>query len=180
MAEKPAVEEAPTDGVAAEDLGVKKKRSFWSPGFIMAAFAALLIGIVGGLGVYTFAYAKGLSYLSTDPAACINCHVMEEQYDSWVAGSHHNFATCSDCHMPHDNIFHKYYVKGENGFMHAFKFTTHNYPEHIVARDVSLAITNEACLYCHSDLTEDVRHPGGVSDSEVFDCARCHGDVGHE
>lgn len=156
------------------------KKKTWSLGFIMATFAALLIGVVGGLGIYTFVYAKGLSYLSTDPAACINCHVMEEQYDSWVAGSHHNVATCSDCHMPHDNFFHKYYVKAENGFWHALKFTTDDYPEHIVARDVSLDITNKACLYCHADFTEGVRHPGNVPTGELFDCIRCHSDVGHK
>ena len=40
---------------------------------------AVLLGVVVGLGTYTFVYAKGYSYLSNDPAACANCHVMQPQ-----------------------------------------------------------------------------------------------------
>jgi len=36
--------------------------------------AAVLVGIAAGLGVYTFVYAKGYSYITNDPAACANCH----------------------------------------------------------------------------------------------------------
>jgi hypothetical protein len=31
---------------------------------------ALLVGAAIGIGTYTFAYAKGYSYLANDPAAC--------------------------------------------------------------------------------------------------------------
>ena len=37
-----------------------------------------LLGIALGLGAYTFAYAKGWSYLTNNPQACANCHVMNE------------------------------------------------------------------------------------------------------
>jgi len=43
-------------------------------------FAAL--GVLLGIGGTTFNYAEGLSYLSTDPAACANCHIMQPQYDA--------------------------------------------------------------------------------------------------
>ena len=49
-----------------------------------ASCSALMIGIAVGIGVYTFAYAKGWSYLTDDPAACANCHVMSEQFDGWL------------------------------------------------------------------------------------------------
>ena len=35
-------------------------------------------------GAFTFVYAKGLSYLTPDPRACLNCHVMYSQYDGWL------------------------------------------------------------------------------------------------
>ena len=38
--------------------------------------AAVVIGIAIGLGSYTFVYARGYSYLTNDPAACANCHIM--------------------------------------------------------------------------------------------------------
>jgi cytochrome c nitrite reductase small subunit len=37
---------------------------------------AVLGGLIVGLGAYTFLYAKGYSYLTNNPEACTNCHVM--------------------------------------------------------------------------------------------------------
>jgi cytochrome c nitrite reductase small subunit len=45
------------------------------------------IGLAVGVGGYTFVYARGGSYLTDDPAACANCHVMREQYDGWIKSS---------------------------------------------------------------------------------------------
>ena len=44
---------------------------------------ALLAGVLMGVGAFTFLYAEGFSYLSSDPQACVNCHIMRPQYDSW-------------------------------------------------------------------------------------------------
>jgi cytochrome c nitrite reductase small subunit len=64
---------------------------------ILASLAAsALLGTLLGSGVYTFVSAHGASYLSNDPAVCVNCHVMREQYDGWLHGSHHAVATCND------------------------------------------------------------------------------------
>jgi cytochrome c nitrite reductase small subunit len=50
------------------------------------------IGFAGGIGSYIFIYAKGYSYLTDDPAACDNCHSMNEQYSGWMKGSHRSAA----------------------------------------------------------------------------------------
>ncbi|MEO5768081.1 MAG: cytochrome c nitrite reductase small subunit, partial [Polyangia bacterium] len=55
------------------------------------AVAAMIGGVVG-LGLFTFRYAEGLSYFSTEPKACANCHVMNDQYASWSKGPHHGTA----------------------------------------------------------------------------------------
>ena len=34
--------------------------------------AAVLLGMAGGLGLFTFGYARGYSYLTNDPGACAN------------------------------------------------------------------------------------------------------------
>ena len=39
-------------------------------------FFAVMVGAFVGLGLFTFWYARGASYLTDDPRACINCHVM--------------------------------------------------------------------------------------------------------
>jgi cytochrome c nitrite reductase small subunit len=40
-----------------------------------------LFGVAFGLGLFTFFYAEGFSYFSNDPAACINCHIMRDQFE---------------------------------------------------------------------------------------------------
>src|SRR5262249_6929435 len=88
------------------------------------------IGVFLGLGLYTFWYAEGASYFSTDPRACMNCHIMREQFDSWQKSSHHAVAKCVDCHLPHDFIG-KYLAKAENGFFHSKAFTLQDFPDPI-------------------------------------------------
>lgn len=50
------------------------------------AIIAAMVGVVAGIGLFTFQYAEGLSYFSTDPRACANCHIMNDQYASWSKG----------------------------------------------------------------------------------------------
>src|ERR1700754_1416163 len=88
--------------------------------------AGVLLAILGGVAIgqslYTFRYGEGLSYFSPNPKACVNCHIMQSQYDGWQKASHHNVAVCIDCHLPHDFVG-KYYTKAENGFWHSKGFT---------------------------------------------------------
>jgi len=83
----------------------RAKRSWRGPFLLSVAFGAL-----AGVGAYTFRYAEGLSYLSADPGACVNCHIMRPQYDGWSKSSHHAVAVCVDCHLPQD-FFAKYLAK---------------------------------------------------------------------
>ena len=135
-----------------------------------------LIGLALGIGGYTFVYAKGYSYLSNNPQACANCHVMDAQYSGWMKSSHHAVATCNDCHTPHD-LAGKYATKAENGFWHSFYFTTGAYPENIQARGKSRRITEEQCRRCHADIADDIRSPH--TGAGTLSCIQCHGHVGH-
>ena len=90
------------------------------------AIAVLVLGAALGLGAYTFAYARGWAYMTDDPRACANCHVMNEQYDGWIKSSHRSVAVCNDCHVPHRFVA-KYATKASNGFWHSFHFTTGTY-----------------------------------------------------
>lgn len=155
----------------------KKPRRKITGKLVVQILAVFVVGSLIGVGSYTFIYAKGYSYLTDNPEACVNCHAMEPQFEGWKKGTHHTVATCNDCHAPHDNIVHKYYVKGENGLWHGFMFSTDLYPENIKIRDSNRKVTNDACLYCHADFTHDIRM---TSDDEQMQCTRCHTDVGHE
>jgi cytochrome c nitrite reductase small subunit len=144
-------------------------------GTLMLATAALL-GVVLGLGIFTFDYAEGTAYLSDNPEACANCHVMWDQYDSWTASSHSPQAGCVDCHLPHPMI-PKYISKAENGWNHSLAFTLQNFPEPIRIKPRNLAIVQRNCVACHSDLVHELL-PATVS-GEAVSCIHCHREVGH-
>src|SRR3954465_15634452 len=95
---------------------------------IHAVVLSIPIGLAAGICGYTFVYAKGGSYLTNDPAACANCHVMQEQYDGWLKSSHRAVAVCNDCHTPHD-VVGKYGTKFTNGVHHSYAFTTGRFPD---------------------------------------------------
>jgi cytochrome c nitrite reductase small subunit len=145
------------------------------PLWIWLAFSAMLGGVIG-LGGFTFSYAQGLSYFSTDPKACVNCHIMQEVYDGWNHGSHKAVAACNDCHTPHDNIVAKYAVKGLNGLRHSVAFTTGAFPEPIRITPLNHRVTEHACLSCHGDMVSAISHEGS---DDPTDCLTCHQGVGH-
>jgi cytochrome c nitrite reductase small subunit len=65
------------------------------PGVILG----IAIGLAIGVGAYTFVYARGYSYMTDNAEACVNCHIMEEQFSGWVKSSHRAVAVCNDCHL---------------------------------------------------------------------------------
>jgi cytochrome c nitrite reductase small subunit len=169
-----------------------------------AVIAAATIGVAAGLGVFTFVYAKGASYLSTDPAVCANCHIMGEHYAAWQRSSHRAAAGCADCHMPHD-VVGKYVAKASNGFWHSLAFTTGRFPDPLQIKPHNRTITERACRDCHTDIVAaidpgqgglalEIRsgiggaptagrpqiHDGGINAGDRESCIRCHTYVGHQ
>lgn len=143
---------------------------------------AVLLGLFLGTGGFTFYYANGGSYLSNDPKACINCHIMREQYDGWQKSSHHAVAVCNDCHTPHDFVG-KWLTKATNGYHHSRAFTFQDFHEPIQITPRNADVLNRACLHCHGELTSLIRLVGHESLrtelSEEMTCVRCHQTVGH-
>lgn len=150
-------------------------RTLW-----LLVLTAVLVGSAIGIGAYTFVYAKGYSYLTNDPAACANCHVMDEHYDAWLKSSHRLAAVCNDCHTPHD-FAGKWTVKAKNGFWHSFYFTTGRFPEPIRITEPNHEVVEGACRDCHERMTDFVDHAGAAPGrgAEPLTCTRCHRYVGH-
>jgi len=138
---------------------------------------AISSGVVLGLGLYTFQYAQGFSYFSTDPRACANCHIMREQYDSWRKSTHHAAARCVDCHLPH-SLVPKYIAKGVNGWNHSRAFTMQDFHEPIQITPLNSAILERNCRSCHEALVSELvgSHAGGT---EAIRCVGCHRSTGH-
>jgi cytochrome c nitrite reductase small subunit len=144
---------------------------------------AVCVGLLAGLSSYTFIYARGYSYLTNDPAACANCHVMRDHFAAWTRSSHANVATCNDCHTPPGAIA-KYVTKARNGFWHSFYFTTGTYPDPLRITPRNQDVTERACRKCHDELTESIEplraslRPSATHDNRTS-CIRCHDRVGH-
>jgi cytochrome c nitrite reductase small subunit len=143
---------------------------------IVLIVLGILFGVLAGLGVYTFIYAKGLSYLTDDPLACANCHVMKDHFDSWTKHSHHAAAVCNDCHTP-EGFIGKYYTKALNGYNHSLAFTTGNFPEPIQITARNIRIANNSCRKCHADIVAMIETRDETKMS--LDCLKCHYSVGH-
>jgi cytochrome c nitrite reductase small subunit len=138
---------------------------------------AVLVGMVAGVGAFTFDYGEGLSYFSTDPRACANCHIMNDQFNSWTKASHHAAAKCVDCHLPHDFV-PKYIAKGENGFWHSKGFTFMDFHEPIMIKPRNSSILQENCLRCHGDFVHEIVQ-GSRTSLDAVQCVHCHSSVGH-
>lgn len=136
----------------------------------------LMAGIPLGIGSFAFFYARGASYLTNDPAACVNCHVMRPQFEGWNRSSHHAVAVCNDCHAPH-SLLGKYWTKAVNGFEHSLAFTTQRFHEPIQIKGRNLKVTEQACRTCHERLWE----ASGASSHALQEtsCVKCHRSVGH-
>lgn len=136
---------------------------------VLAGFVGVAVGTAG----YTFVYAKGAAYMTNDPAACANCHVMQPYLDGWRKSSHHAVAVCNDCHTP-AGLVPKYLTKASNGWHHSVAFTSGDFHEPIRAREVNREIAEANCRRCHADVSAAVDGHG-----ERLSCIRCHDSVGH-
>jgi cytochrome c nitrite reductase small subunit len=137
---------------------------------------SVAVGAAAGVGGYTFIYAQGASYLTDDPAACANCHIMREQHEGWLRSTHRAVAVCNDCHTP-AGFLSKYANKASNGFWHSFGFTTGRFPDPIQIKPHNLAIAEQACRRCHEPIVLAIEGPHPEA-GEVA-CVRCHNEVGH-
>ena len=144
--------------------------------YLLLAIAALF-GLCAGFGTYTITYAQGFSYFSNDPRACMNCHIMREQFDGWQKAPHHAVASCNDCHTPRGFV-PKYLSKAENGFWHSKGFTLQDFHEPIMIRPKNVAVLQQNCVACHEQIVDGINtHPGNPQ--KMLDCLHCHREVGH-
>jgi cytochrome c nitrite reductase small subunit len=153
----------------------KESKWLWS----MFALAGLLVG----LGSYTLYVSRAWAYLSDEPAACLNCHVMGTYYQAWDKSSHAVWATCNDCHLPQDNLLRQYAFKAVDGLYHAAVFTAGYEPQVIRARQSTSEVVMDNCVRCHSPLvTEFTKMNVGydqVLKGEAKACWDCHTQVPH-
>ena len=160
-------------------MGKKNKPLKWLSIFAFSS-ALLFFG-------YMVHLSEMPSYLSKDPKACINCHVMNTQYATWQHSSHGVAGvTCIECHLPTDNFFEKYYAKTVDGWNHSVAFTMNTYDPAIKISDYGAERVQKNCISCHESLVSQI-----VSNADKYHnykseyvatgrkCWDCHKNVPH-
>lgn len=143
----------------------------------------VLCGAIVGLTIYIANVANVTSYLTDDPRACVNCHVMTPQYITWQHSSHREVATCNDCHVPQDNIIRKYAFKAKDGLYHATIYTLRAEPQAIVMHEAGQQAVQSNCIRCHVDQVTDARTASWTADHYENrlerTCWECHRQTPH-
>jgi len=143
----------------------------------------LILGVFFGLLLLTVYLSKAHSYLSDDPKTCVNCHIMAPQYATWNHSSHREVTNCNDCHVPHDNVFNKYYFKAKDGIRHATLFTFRLEPQVIFIKEAGAGVVHQNCVRCHSDQLMDARQYGCIGNYKENrtsrECWDCHREIPH-
>jgi len=138
----------------------------------------IIIAIVAAVIAFgTFAYVTDTpAMLGSEPETCATCHVMDAVYENWFHGAHQSGATCSECHLPHENFVTYYFEKGRAGMHDAYVFTLGSPPQVIRATEHTRKIIQGNCIRCHEQTVEDV-----VMGAQEFDrkCWDCHRSVAH-
>lgn len=144
----------------------------------------IMLGVFAGLVVYATYLSNAGSYISDKPKTCVNCHIMAPQYSTWSHSSHKSVTNCNDCHVPHNNIFNKYFFKAKDGLRHATIFTLRNEPQVIFIKEAGKNVVQQNCLRCH-EYTMDriITKDHGLSINNLYTknrlCWDCHRDVPH-
>jgi cytochrome c nitrite reductase small subunit len=143
----------------------------------------LVAGIFIGLFCFLFYVSKAYSYLSDSPETCVNCHIMSPQYATWNHSSHRRYTNCNDCHVPHNNVFNKYFFKAKDGMRHASMFALRLEPQVIFIHEAGRDVVHQNCIRCHSKLLVDPKLSASVKDlhTQRTDrvCWECHREVPH-
>lgn len=145
--------------------------------------AVFFIAVIVGLGAFMAKESEVVSYMSDNPQACVNCHVMTPVYNSWMHSSHRQWTTCNDCHVPHNNTLNKYYFKAKDGLFHATIFTLRKEPEVMFMREASEEVVQDNCIRCHIQNVTQTKYDGYIEDHRENrterKCWSCHQEVPH-
>jgi len=141
-------------------------------------------GMICGLVGYTAYVFRLTSYLSDDPATCMNCHVMSPYYATWNHSAHSRNTTCNDCHVPNDHAVRKWLFKGTDGMRHTTIFLMNREPQVIQAIDRSASVIMDNCIRCHQQLNSEFVKTGKINFEmakmgEGKACWDCHRETPH-
>ena len=153
---------------------------------VMKYLAIVAVLAVVGVFANLVHESMALSYLSSDPKVCVNCHPMTTLYETWQHSSHRTRATCVDCHLPRDTFVNKMLAKSRDGYRHSVAMTLKTYGYNLRITDDAAARIQDNCISCHQELVSQM-----LANSQVYDkkgdatvqmgrrCWECHRGVPH-
>lgn len=154
-------------------------------GKAMRFIATLSVVVAIGLFAYVVKASNMISYLSSDPKVCINCHTMNTVYATWQHSSHRNRATCVECHLPRDSFAHKMLAKSRDGFKHSVAMTFRTYGLNIRATENAADRIQANCIMCHQEMVSQIAINSGLYQAAGSNtgidrrCWDCHREVPH-
>lgn len=151
----------------------------------MKYLAACCVTLTIGLFFYVVSESKMLSYLSSDPKVCINCHTMNTHYATWQHSSHREKASCVDCHLPRDSFIEKMLAKTRDGYNHSVSMTFGSYGYNLRSSVNASKRIQANCISCHTEIVSQM-----LENSELYTrvdspvqmgrrCWDCHRTVPH-
>lgn len=135
---------------------------------------SLKIALVVLVMVIIAMLATGAGYAYSDsPEFCGSCHSMKQAHSTWQASSH-NRLTCTDCHLPHQNLAIKLITKAQTGTNDTYHEVLRDYPATMGLTPKNKAIVEDNCLRCHQFTVQNTGMAAGGQD-----CTKCHRGLIH-
>ncbi len=151
---------------------------------VMKYVATCCVVTVIGLFAYVVYESRMLSYLSSDPKVCINCHTMNTHYATWQHSSHREWATCVDCHLPRDSFVDKMIAKSIDGYNHSVAMTLGTYGYNLKTTRNAAKRIQTNCISCHTEAVSQM-----MANAELYQAAQqatidracwdCHREIPH-
>lgn len=157
----------------------------------LAVLAVLGIGVVASWALLDTAF-----HATGDYEFCTSCHAYEPialAYREDIHGGNNSAgvrAACNDCHLPHDNSLHYFWVKAKHGAVDPVKELIkepHEIDWHGIRERREEFVYDSGCLKCHKYLQEATQssrvafraHRSYFRGETEEKCVSCHENVGH-
>ena len=163
-----------------ELLSFKDRLLYWQK-IVLLVLAGVVCGLVG---LFMYLLRAHTYFISDNPSACVNCHIMTPYYATWSHSSHGRDATCNDCHVPHQNLAVYYGFKAMDGLKHTAYFLAHAERQAPKAEDLTGQVVMDNCIRCHTQLNQEFVTTGrkGYMQQQREGgkvCWDCHRNVPH-
>ncbi len=132
------------------------------------------IGVTLIIIVFISLAAFGFLDKTSQPSFCGKCHVMQDQYTTWIKGGLHNNIKCIDCHIPNDTKVNFYIWKGIDGTKDLLIFHMGIVPEMIKISSHGKRVIQSNCIRCHEGMVSKMLN---IEDRNCWDC---HKRVSHK